>query len=886
MPQIPWIIAGLEKYKFSGNWTQQAIYILMYSALVGSYQELEEIEAHTSLKMPDGNKTLGDMIRYVLKEVGAGRQAKKYSLDIKTDQEAVEQLGVGTTEQLSIRRTRWDDCKAATGIPHVNLLANMGYIGALNLSYAAHLHGPEFLFTLAALNALESQPRYQEVTAIITRYVKKEKMAMTQRLRYAECGTLTGYRLLSDTINNSSSTPGKAFDVLDEAKLLAEGGEEHGLSDWDQRFTEGIKEVMAGQVVRPVPWMTLEEYIASEVWRTSGASSYGRVEYILEKKEKHFKARKNFLLDVYTPQELAGLVLEHAGEQTSTAFVKPELGKLRVAVTGDLWTYLMMSYLAYLSAESYTTWVGNTLEERRLEQMIRMELTLMQLEGCYSLPFDYKAYDHQPTTKEIQELATSYFQNALFNTPEEHKDAIRRMIKWIERGFQSSWCTIVINGKKESILVLGGLQSGIRVTSLIGNMWNQVVTAVVLKMLGRVKEHLKASYIRGDDSTSIWASYMDCVAMRLGYASVNAIGHDSKYGIHHEETEFLRIWYTKYRVYGYPNRAIPGIVQRKPWTSEPWDPNASEINAIKSLRIAARRLSLDTTEMEEKMVRVYMKKKRLPIEIARVPVSMGGLGILPWTGAVPSDPYPRVPARVAEFKVHPESWRRYEEEVRKVVPTADIPEKCYRERQQEQMALKASADDIPNYRRTLRQIHEKLVEKWKKGLRWVQHRIRTWGGSIDLWQMRALRSLSTVQDIRVYDNSCEAGAKYFGKHKCEQEWATAAWVASVTGTRTVDIFSEIKPEAMSAIKELEKRGMHRTDAVSFVSGKVALTYTTPLHEVMYRTVELTVAAAIEQIMEAKHKITRMDWAWITTVFTIGCEQGLAFSQVVERLTRY
>jgi len=49
--------------------------------------------------------------------------------------------------------------------------------------------------------------------------------------------------------------------------------------------------------------MTLEEFIASDISQTSGASSYGKIVYETETvdgelKDGKFKARKNFLLDL------------------------------------------------------------------------------------------------------------------------------------------------------------------------------------------------------------------------------------------------------------------------------------------------------------------------------------------------------------------------------------------------------------------------------------------------------------------------------------------------------------------------------------------------------------------------------------------------------------
>jgi len=116
--------------------------------------------------------------------------------------------------------------------------------------------------------------------------------------------------------------------------------------------------------------------------------------------------------------------------------------------------------------------------------------------------------------------------------------------------------------------------SGMRWTSLQGNIWNCVITtlnlALVTMCLGRVPKQLYIA-IRGDDS-SVQSDPASAGLFRIGYAVLGAIGHDLKFALMPGGTEFLRETYSSQGVRGLVNRAIPSISQKRPWSDETTSP--------------------------------------------------------------------------------------------------------------------------------------------------------------------------------------------------------------------------------------------------------------------------------------------------------------------------
>ena len=544
-------------------------------------------------------KNLGYFKDYEVPEV----QDRPIITEIPTTDEQWQTLFPPRTKaDMSVRRSRLQDWQPLMDISWLNKLRNLDYITVANLTIAREIHGPVLEHIFTTMGMLSSLEHYIRGANSLNQIAKKYPLAIDDRLLLAELGNLTGYRQM----------PMPGFDIYKEASALAHGGEPHGLqeTEWDGVFNTAAREVMRGQVIPPVEFLTLEEYIRQDLASTSGSSTIGKMHYNWEENKGKFKARKNMVMDLFTAEEVIALVKKNYTKQTATAFVKPELGKLRVAVTGDIEAYYVSSWLNYLCGHCYTSWDGNTLEESATQQLKRMERTLDALIKAFSLPFDYKGFDHQPTLTEIKILLREYLASALRNVPPEYQEEVRTVIDDVVESFSETVMIIRDGDKTWQIKVTGGVQSGVRLTSLLGNMWNQTMT-VISERLCELTDVLIMKLIRGDDSSLISRNYAGCLLARLGYQAINAQGHDAKYGIHYQETEFLRIWYANDRVYGYPNRAIPSLVQRKPWTSDPWGSEAVVISQLETIKLIERRVGRPQKTILDLIINSWQRKRGL-----------------------------------------------------------------------------------------------------------------------------------------------------------------------------------------------------------------------------------------------------------------------------------
>lgn len=700
---------GLEKYDFPG-WKLPGIQDLYLLVQFPEYVDEDVIEAvtkATSLKDPTYAQELTVAVMVAKakanpwwKENYREDEIKPRIIQVpKTDEEWLELFPARTKNDIGIRRARMRDViqlyTTDETLRLINVFRRLDYIHLMNVLWAIEIHGYELEEVMVQMGMERGLTAYNAGAQSLNMVTKKMKCSMELRLKYAELGNLTGYRL----------PPIPGFDAKEETKLLAQGGAEHGIAQWKEEFAECVAIVMQGQKIKRVPFVTLQQYIAEDMGSTAGASTIGKVYYESPNGDGKFKARKNFVLDVVDAEEVYQKTLKHREYQVAKGFIKPELGKCRVAVTGDSESYYISSWLNYLCGHSYVSWKGSTLEEDRYQQMARMEEMVEKLNGTYSLPFDYKGFDRQPALDEVEYMVREYFQAALENTPDEYKDYVNEWIESTVNSFKNSWCIYQEDGQEWKWAVSGGVQSGIRLTSMLGNFWNQVMTEAARRLV-TVVERILGAYLRGDDSSVITKDYLSALLMRLGYAANNAVGADSKYGIHFEETEFLRIWYTKNRVYGYPNRAIASLTQRKPWTSEPWDPDAAVRAQDNTLNILERRTGRTFKRIRTIIQQAWVRQRKMALDYLYIPRSLGGLGIYPWNGVYRSIRYPDYKInRDVTFKVVANSWLRYQRKFDVLDRTqAKLTGEQLQRIQQEAMKGKAGGDDLPTLNRLNREL--------------------------------------------------------------------------------------------------------------------------------------------------------------------------------------
>lgn len=572
----------------------------------------------------------------------------------------------------------------------------------MNIGWACILYGSEWFDRWHDLTAFaDGIEHYTTVTKWVSDQIKTRSYYAEDRFNYVECANLVGYRNL----------PYPGFDLQAEAKAYAEG------DDIDFHFPTGdtfdsIAQDMLMTVPTYVPWISFEDYVAGASWLTAGASSQGHLRFKTPDGKIHkLKCRKNFVLDVLTVQELLALCKAKTG-QTNYTLIKSELGKVRLAVASDLETYLMMSWMLYFVNGAYKDWPGNTLEESPSEQSDRMCKMMELCQVMYGLPFDFKGFEHQPKTPQIVTINRILNDIGRHNVPIEHRFEYDSMASRIERSYYFSEliCRDVKTRKETRYKVKNGLMSGIRLTSTIGNGWNTVMTEAARRRLANagLETQTIEKFIRGDDS----AIFTDRAALarlfELAYTQLGVKGGVGKFSVRKHEMEFLRIWYSN-RCYGYPSRAIPGLTQRKPWSSTPWSEDGV-LSALKEVCCILNRRGLNSDKIWRVLKARWCSLHRLPLAVTMVPRSAGGLGLDPWDGRTTiSNPLPNSLGLDATFDILP--WRA--NKLAEVCKKYNIPLSRDQLDESAQTALQGvlAADDVPDISTMLRRnFRDQLTE--------------------------------------------------------------------------------------------------------------------------------------------------------------------------------
>jgi hypothetical protein len=359
--------------------------------------------------------------------------------------------------------------------------------------------------------------------------------------------------------------------------------------------------------------------------------------------------------------------------------------------------------------------------------------------------------------------------------------------------------------------------------------------------------------------------------------AINAVGHDAKYGIHYENSEFLRVWYTPERLYGYPNRAIPGLMQRKPWTGEPWDEEAVIRNLIDTVNIIERRTDKQLKHLRDVIVSTWSNKRKVSAKYLELPRSLGGLGILPWKGWIPDKPYPKVSRIEARFTTAKNSELRYKGKYAKY---AALSLGEAQELQQKEMNMKASSDDVRGYNRLMRQKFASMMKNLGK-VTWTMG-MMPWVEGVSALTVPTLRNMTSAQDMSVY---VKMRPESYGKFRhAEQDWKNITVVAQVKKIKTVEMFKTMHPMCYNEMRTMEKKGWHRAMALDYLFGHVTDILLAEVHPILAGVVETYVARTMSEIRLERYK--RYDLNYIVAKSSQAAVGQLRLSQLSKKLFRW
>jgi len=680
---------------------------------------LPHVDVSELLPVPSATKATWDEVRRLVPKAEERSAVSDWTAVLSAKgRRALELAALATwparsKTDLAIRRTRFADWfylirQRDEEMALLRTIVKQGfdYIFVMNLIAALAVMGPSWMSKVVSLGAFDYDlSHFTVVTKKLSDIVKTRGLNDEQWWYFAEISTLAGYR----------NQPFPGFDPLTETRLLAEGGDPHNYCgyQWDELVAEAL--AMSPER-RTCP--SFLEFVTSAAWLTAGSSSVGKLEIVLPDGEViKVKCRKNTVADVIDLPELAAACLTWR-KQVNVAIVKSELGKIRMAVASDLYSYLQMSWINVLLNGAYNQWTGSTTDEDFVRQTQRMWRMLTLTARKLGLPFDFKAFDHQPTTYELQSVVRFILSKARCNCPSGDLHTFEQLAGNIVASFDES--TLSWNDKdgKHVFRVTGGLMSGLRFTSLIGNAWNSVVTLLAVKVAGKlgVPTREVERFIRGDDSAIYTPNWGVAAGIKVGYDTVGVLAGEGKFSLQLHGMEFLRVWYSE-RCTGYPLRALPGLTQRKPWSSQPWSPDYV-IRSIYDTCVILRRRLDDPTRVNRvwtALANHWCRDHNLPRVSLSVPTYMGGFGIEPYAGSERIVPAVSSVSRSEPLIVkNATDWRAnriaayFHERYAVTVDAAAVAAR--------QLSDTLTADDIPTVSKALR-------EQWLEAVRSTSFRV-------------------------------------------------------------------------------------------------------------------------------------------------------------------
>lgn len=559
--------------------------------------------------------TLGELLS-AIPEIKPKTYVPKPPIQATRDTELVALFKPTPKMYFSHRRLKMSSLLKYTGVKLASDLTGLSYQLALNILIWAQCLGQDEISMLLATNIFDSDEDFTAIAKSISLYLKPYGQFSRIKHLFCELETLVGY-LYED----------ENWDLDTEISKLA-GCKPQRIKDWNEHWVEALNEVVEypTHLPRQVPF---EEYVKSLSWTTTGSSSIGKILYTDHRgKCMHFKPRKNMVTAIMTPDQIWDIVRVWDGKITNIPVIKNELGKIRLAIASNFESYIFEAYCLDMFGHSFKNWGGITLDESVTEEIDRTSDDMAALEnGGYALPWDFAQFDHQVRTEEITDILGKMRSYA-------HPDTHPIWDKVIGSYHQA---TIRNPATGSAFNITAGLQSGQRTTSLIGNVWNAIVTRAAVNRVTRVLGYAPRYRIgiRGDDTYIIAHTPVELYFMRLAYASFLIVGHDRKFSIRPNSFEFLRNTTYGDRVVGWTPRAIPAITQRKPWSDDLLTPHLEVVTIAENIRNMERRSSTPLPLVHSANKFQWSKFTKQSYLWLELPRRSGGLGVYPFRGFLP-----------------------------------------------------------------------------------------------------------------------------------------------------------------------------------------------------------------------------------------------------------
>lgn len=729
---------------------------------------------------------------------------------------------------LSTRRLRLEDVAEEEDSDILGWLTHFDVITATNVLIWTKVWGKEIFMKCKWLGMFNSIEGFVTMGSDLSSYVKRFPLDDGCKQAFAEINVLSGY--MQNDI--------KETDWEEEFEKLAHGGAEHGLIGEDILST--MRDQMSLYMSKPATgrFMTFKEYIESGEWATSGSSSIGKIEWSTTGERGKFKARKNMLEYLYTSEELWKIASNWDGKLVSKVFTKDELSKRRLAVASNIESYLHESYALRLLGHSYLGWPMITLDESPKKAHERSSGICLELgRDRWALPFDFKAFDHQATTDEVVLMLENNLNT--ITVPNEYKKSWTVVKHKILKSYRMNTLIMQTGKQKFKAQMTGGLPSGVRVTSLIGNQWNALMTLrakEIAKQLLRYDPEYTIG-IRGDDTYILANKAAELLVFRYAYMSINAVGLDSKFGISQKVCEFLRNEITAKGMRGWSNRSIPTMTQRKPWTSDPWSLTAPTETTAGNIRNFERRLGFEVEWLHRSNMEKWKRYTKQSAKWLELPKIAGGVGCYPWHGYTPTSTIPKISTQgiSVDNKLAP----------RKPEWSIELNEEQQQHYSEEKLKSTFVSDDVSavtSHART-----DVLMEFRKTKTSWVKERI-DWRISDHVPTRAPPINNSVYWPHRKYP--LEAETISLAMKIISDYPAIRKLIDSTLG----QLLEKHVPAFYGLMKEYESRGWHRTNAINLCVGSENTAIQNGMHPILTPFVEEAVRDAGSRFWRGRKNI--------------------------------
>lgn len=781
-------------------------------------------------------------------------------------------FGYRTKKDLSIRRLRLEDIR--------RLMHARGYVGwgvyvlstgvggwdvvaVTNVLLACWLEGLDWFKWWQQTGAWDGGiTNFSEVAKRVNVVAKGVGVTGKPRWDIAESAGLVGYR----------NPPFPGFDVVVETKALAAGGELH---HWSRaEFSAKARELFLARVMPPEDQTSLLTYVQFGDWATSGSSSVGRVNWQAGEEEGHFKARKNMVPDVVDWKEVAAKLADFT-PQENTTLIKSELGKLRLAVAGDIFTYWRQAWISSIMGRVYESWDGSTSGERGLRLLERIERMTEWARFGWGMPYDYQAFDHQPTLWEMVVLADTLCELAQKSAGSE--DIYREVLEQREKiryGFEHATLKTRKNlaGDNPEVVVpvTGGLNSGLFWTARVGDMWNMVVSALAKsdaeELIGA--GHYGERFIKGDDAAFSAEDPFDLLLLKMMMDRRGAKAGVGKFGVHKAESEFLRVWMAEGRARGFRMRAIPTMTQRKPWSTDPWEEEGN-LRALYQAGGTYVRRGGDVSqwgELWDSELKRWAERRGVKAEVVSVPRLLGGLGLGVWDGHTTA-----TRGTDAGRPVHmliTSTWSRERVNNQVVEALGDGPWQAgVQGVTQAKADAKLRLDDVPKVTRLLReQTQDWVVRGVSFRPRW---NVQACGRLADM--CRLVRACTTTRDLGALLLLEVGGAQYGSRVSQKREFDMVRELARYAEFEVPEWYSGVLRDR----SRLEQKGMGRALAEGWLFADLPAVEVFALHPEATKYLMKAVAQVFEGWVR-RARMPKQGWAAVLT--HIQTQIALAFTQ--------